>query len=740
MKTNERKLLALFASVLALGSAFAAPVVTNTITVTASGPLAEPVVLHQPEFQRYLDDPDPGNWKPYMLKNALQKRYINPYVVRITDGTDSQFFTNLYPGASYSWSVGGLSGTFVAAAQAPRTLMVPRIDWVEVWNFRDLGGWRLIGSRTRRTNFDVFFRSSHWDYYETPEQKRICPMNSAFGIRSEIDLRREAEISVFTDYPEYDGTLDNERYVDKEGRVFTSSPSLPPDDTSVRFFHLPIDHVFLKPGSGYAANFARIFHVLGQKKYHPVVFHCAGGKDRTENVAFFILALCGVEFEDICRDDCSTVFAILGPGHTSPATYDKSLTDAKYMKYGPTLAGRVRAYLEKLGVTPGEIARITMAVTGELPDTVLKRVSYFAEHHEPLPPELDHGDPDFEDAEAVASAAPAAANRPGTRITDRAITRRGGDEVYQLSEGGTNYYVHYFTSTAKTQVFSNATDRTLTLDYLVVGGGGAGGDSGGNNNSRWGGGGGAGGGVVGDRAELASGAVWQVKVGVGGEPFDANGNHLAYNVARGVAGASEISSSEGSVARAPGGGAGGCTTDGVPAQKGAAGGGAGATGRPAKGTFVSRLGGVSYGPFDGGNRSSVKVDAELKDNNTLAGGGAGAAGAGGSGDPARRASGDGGPGLASSITGTNVVYGAGGGGGGGAIVKVKVPLAGEFANGFAYGVIPGEGANGAGRGGDTFFSPTPGEPGTGCGGGGASAGQANSARGGSGVVIIRYAE
>ena len=753
MKTLMNRVLSLFTVLALVGAAQAIPVVTNKIVVSASGAIATPVPLHQESFRNYLNDEDPGRYANYVKSDALSKRYNNPMVTWITDGTHSQYFVNLYPGSNYQWQVGSYSGTFTAEDLSPRTLLVPTIGKAEVWNFRDLGGGRLIGSR-RRAKYGVYYRSSHWDAYFNCQS--ICPMNSVFGIRSEIDLRSDASMTVYTDYPEYDGTIDNERYI-KNGVVFTNSPSLPQGDDSVRFFKLPIDQSFQKKSaSNWSSNIRKIFHVFGQQRYLPSVFHCAGGKDRTENIAFHLLALCGVEFDDIVRDDATTAFAIGSAGMYSPDYYRTNLSNGDYDKYGTNLAARARAYLESLGVTKDELSHVTMSLVGERLDSVLARVNYYAEHKALLPLEDDHDDEGFEDPEGGGSEGgesegggtegggsegedPVVSGRPGTRITDSSVVRRGGDEVYRISEDGTDYYVHYFTSSG---TFSNLTDDQLSIQYLVVGGGGAGGDSGGNNNTRWGGGGGGGGGVCGGWSDLSAGAKWTVSVGVGGEPFDQDGNHIAYNVVRTPAGESSIVLGEVDVARAPGGGAGGCTTSSPAAQAGAAGGGASAyykSTKRAAGTYGSVLDGIVYEKFSGGLNTDVAVASSDGDGGTLAGGGGGAGGQGGDGDASRRASGDGGRGISSSITGEEVEYGAGGGGGGGAISSVAVPFGGDYANGYAYGVIPGEGANGGGRGGDTFAAAQSGAPGTGCGGGGASAGRANSGRGGSGIVIIRYA-
>lgn len=363
-----RLLICLLAAASA-SSVYAKSRVVNEILVTESGDLGT-LALHQPSFRAWLDDPEPANYKSYDWSTS--KSYSNPIAIRITDGVDSQLFANLHPGSNYTWKVGGFTGTFTAEDQAPRTVSAYFGEEEMVWNFRDLGGWRLIGS-SRRAKYGVFYRSSYWVGYDTEAKRAECPMNSEFGIRCHIDLRADSGYTDAT-VPEY-------------------SPAMPAGDTSVRFFNYGVDQHFQKPGSGYAGNYGKIFQTLGQRQFRPAVFHCAGGLDRTETVAFFIEALCGVEWVDILRDDIIGAFRQGRPSNVPPSELRNALfSDARYEKYGNSLAGHTRAYLEELGVTYDQIAEITMAYVGEMPETVLARVDYFEEHGERLPPAMDHGD------------------------------------------------------------------------------------------------------------------------------------------------------------------------------------------------------------------------------------------------------------------------------------------------------------------------------------------------------------
>ena len=236
----------------------------------------------------------------------------------------------------------------------------------------------------------------------------------------------------------------------------------------------------------------------------------------------------------------------------------------------------------------------------------------------------------------------------------------------------------------------------LGVEYLIVGGGGGGGGAMG--------GGGGGGGVLTGTTTLTGST--QVVVGAGGEG--------GYGPTYSGAGRPGSNSRLGTDLIAVGGGRGGTITLNSPQTSGTGGSGGGGGG------FNDSRGNGSAGTAGqgsaGGNGSSAR-----------AGGGGGAGGIGISGSAATNA-GNGGNGIASSITGTSVLYGAGGGGG---------------ANGGTAGV---GGAGGGGSGVSTFIKAGDGTAGTGSGGGGSGytdpgvfvSNDQYGGNGGSGVVIVRY--
>lgn len=224
-----------------------------------------------------------------------------------------------------------------------------------------------------------------------------------------------------------------------------------------------------------------------------------------------------------------------------------------------------------------------------------------------------------------------------------------------------------------------------TVDYLVVAGGGAGG-------ATVGGGGGGGGMLTGTGFAVAANTALTVTVGaggIGGGVIGGNGGNSVF-----------------STITATGGGGGGTWPGNAGSTGGSGGGSAGAD----SGSQAGSAGTAGQGNAGGKGGNTVRF-------------GAGGGGAGGAGTNGSATGGHGGAGLASSITGTSTYYAAGGGGGN---------------DGGIYG---NSGLGGSGKGGTSALYGTAGILNTGSGGGGGgNSTWGNGLSGGSGVVIIRYAD
>ena len=265
--------------------------------------------------------------------------------------------------------------------------------------------------------------------------------------------------------------------------------------------------------------------------------------------------------------------------------------------------------------------------------------------------------------------------------------------------------IHSYTNLGGDQFIASSV--ATTAQVLVVGGGGGGGA----------GGGGAGGVLYNASYNLNSASQHQVSVGTGGT--GGSGATLHALVQGGTNGSS---SSFDTIAAFGGGGGGGYRSAGL---NGASSGGAGQDTGLATGAATQGYQGANGAAYDG---------------YVAAGGGGGAGGVGTRGlygadgygwATASSPGGNGGNGLANSITGTSAYYGGGGGGG----VNTNAAAA-------TFGGVGGLGGGGAGARTSGNTAPYDGKGAAGAantgGGGGGGDAEGSGGVGGSGTVVVRY--
>lgn len=169
---------------------------------------------------------------------------------------------------------------FDVDATAPRNL---RVDGVI--NFRDVGGWETTLVPNAVINQGLYYRCAQFNSI-TAEGKAAL---KELGIKLDIDMRdRPPATSPATsdDWPieilngaVASGT-ENYRWEGKQGS-----------------------------NNGIAQTYKKIFEAIAEADEKPIALHCTHGADRTGIVSFFLLALCGVEKEDLGRDYMFTRYA-----------------------------------------------------------------------------------------------------------------------------------------------------------------------------------------------------------------------------------------------------------------------------------------------------------------------------------------------------------------------------------------------------------------------------------------------
>lgn len=160
-------------------------------------------------------------------------------------------------------------------------------------NFRDLGGYRAGAHRLRRGRV---FRSDSLSRMTESDVRHVV---DELGLVTVVDLRAGHEVESYGHGPlGAEGVLVHHLPIADETRP--DRVERPPDgpDPST----LTLDRIYLLMLDRYADRFVRVLRTLADDANHPIVFHCAAGKDRTGLVAALLLSLLGVDDETIAAD------------------------------------------------------------------------------------------------------------------------------------------------------------------------------------------------------------------------------------------------------------------------------------------------------------------------------------------------------------------------------------------------------------------------------------------------------
>ena len=170
------------------------------------------------------------------------------------------------------------------------------IIFESVPNFRDLGGYQTRGGH--EVAWRRLFRSGELHRMTTRDLTRLreeIRLTSVLDLRNVTELERRgvgplSEIGVrYYNVPLLTGSKDyNKEHFSNMGEVY----------------------LFCIRDKQYGKRVVEALEIIAEPSNHPLVFHCAGGKDRTGILAAVVLSVLGVADEDIIKD-----YTLSGPIH-----------------------------------------------------------------------------------------------------------------------------------------------------------------------------------------------------------------------------------------------------------------------------------------------------------------------------------------------------------------------------------------------------------------------------------------
>jgi len=166
------------------------------------------------------------------------------------------------------------------------------VKFENVMNFRDLGGYRARDGCT--VAWRRLFRSGEFRNLTRGELERLT---GEIGLTSVIDLRSSMEV-------ERQGIgLLAEADIKYCNIAFKTDDD--PGANASRYEHCTnMGEFYLEMArqKDYGKRIIEALEVIADPKNHPMVFHCAVGKDRTGMLAAVLLSLLGVAEKDIIED------------------------------------------------------------------------------------------------------------------------------------------------------------------------------------------------------------------------------------------------------------------------------------------------------------------------------------------------------------------------------------------------------------------------------------------------------
>ena len=237
-------------------------------------------------------------------------------------------------------------------------------------NFRDLGGHPTVDGGMLR--YGLVFRSDSLSYLSDQDLARL---RDELRVRTVIDLRAAHEVEDFGHGP-------LEEHVRQLHMPIVDQTRQPAGAKSEQARFLTLVEIYQFMLREYAHRFAAVLNVIADPETHPVVFHCAAGKDRTGLTAALILGICAVPDDLIVADFAVTEAQMptMIARHTGRVEAARDGAEVAVQNYGAqpaTMAavleslraehGSIVGYVESAGVSSAAILRLQKSLVAPAP-------------------------------------------------------------------------------------------------------------------------------------------------------------------------------------------------------------------------------------------------------------------------------------------------------------------------------------------------------------------------------------
>ena len=259
--------------------------------------------------------------------------YSNPETFTFAAGTTLCKIYNLVPQKIYYYKVEA-GGEILKQGQFTTEGHLRMIMTETGFNIRDLGGWATV-DEDNRTAYGKLFRGGELNYGHTVSAADLAELRR-LGIGAELDLRRNAECN--NTEPTASALVDNDDYF---------------------YMNQGYDNLTLGNATN-KENIKRAFEwVLGKLRDDKAVyFHCRIGADRTGMYALVFGGLCGMTFDQLCKDYELTSFSEAGTRQWDSDGVNTLKTNLNYIMAQPgnTLQMKFYNYMyREVGVSASDL-------------------------------------------------------------------------------------------------------------------------------------------------------------------------------------------------------------------------------------------------------------------------------------------------------------------------------------------------------------------------------------------------